>query len=346
MLSARAPTRSRSTRPSAVSPRGRRPRPTSTARSRWGTRSSRALRRVRFARPSRGKTRRRPKTRGTGLPSLPSLQILRSLRSLRSLRRSLRGAFDSDRTPTSTRRASPSPAPAEPPSTCSGKKRESTRVSDACPASRAYPTWPFRVSSGARRAHPRTPRPRPKARRANSPSVVIFIFRNARVHHTVFESSSARFRRVVAFGRDSVGGLRSGRRDAWSSGREWRARVVPVREERARSRFGARASPRATTGPSRRALGFSSPRVWKRRKETKSENRRPRASRTRAGLRARASSRVPSPGRREGMRAYFGSFDVARREVKRSEHTGGCRERERRRDVKISDGLSKRNGGS
>ena len=169
-------------------------------------------------------------------------------------------------------------------------------------------------------------------------------FRNARVQ-TVFESS-ARFRRVVAFGRDSVGGLRSGSRDAWSSRREWRARVVPVREERARSRFGARASPRATTGPSRRALGFSSPRVWKRRKETKSENRRPRASRTRAGLRARASSRVPSPGRREGMRAYFGSFDVARREVKRSEHTGGCRERERRRDVKISDGPSKRNGGS
>ena len=130
---------------------------------------------------------------------------------------------------------------------------------------------------------------------------------------------------------------------------EWtrvaRARGAGTRGTRALSFRRARVSPR-DDAPVEARRGFSSPRVWKRRKETKSENRRPRASRTRAGLRARASSRVPSPGRREGMRAYFGSFDVALREVKRSEHTGGCRERERRRDVKISDGPSKRNGGS
>ena len=171
-----------------------------------------------------------------------------------------------------------------------------------------------------------------------------FYFRKHTRVQTVFESS-ARLRgessrsgaiRWVGFGQ---GAAMRGRVDE-SGARAWYRYAI-----NARALVSARARLPARRRARRGALGFSPPRVSKRRKETKSENRegagQPRASRTRAGSRARASSRVPSPGRREGMRAYFGSFDVALREVKRSEHTGGCRERERRRDVKISDGHRK-----
>ena len=150
------------------------------------------------------------------------------------------------------------------------------------------------------------------------------------------ESSRSGAIRWVGFGQ---GAAMRGRVDE-SGARAWCRYAI-----NARALVSARARLPARRRARRGALGFSPPRVSKRRKETKSENRegagQPRASRTRAGSRARASSRVPSPGRREGMRAYFGSFDVALREVKRSEHTGGCRERERRRDVKISDGHRK-----
>ena len=150
------------------------------------------------------------------------------------------------------------------------------------------------------------------------------------------ESSRSGAIRWVGFGQ---GAAMRGRVDE-SGARAWCRYAI-----NARALVSARARLPARRRARRGALGFSPPRVSKRRKETKSENRegagQPRASRTRAGSRARASSRVPSPDRREGMRAYFGSFDVALREVKRSEHTGGCRERERRRDVKISDGHRK-----
>lgn len=98
----------------------------------------------------------------------------------------------------------------------------------------------------------------------------------------------SRFGRVFRGWARLGGGLRSEGREAWCGGREVRARGA-VLGGRARSRFGARASPRATARPSRR-LGFRHVGLEKASKRQTRESERagyPRASRTRAGSRAR-----------------------------------------------------------
>ena len=110
------------------------------------------------------------------------------------------------------------------------------------------------------------------------------------------------------------GGLRSEGREAWCEGGEVRARGA-VLGGRARSRFGARASPRATTRPSRR-LGFSPHRSRKSEQKTNARigtrGLAARFANARGLARAGASWRVPSLSRRERMRACFGSLGVRR----------------------------------
>lgn len=125
----------------------------------------------------------------------------------------------------------------------------------------------------------------------------------------------SRFGRVFEVGRDSGGGgLRSEGREAWRDGGEVRARGA-VLGGRARSRFGARASPRATARPSRR-LGFSPHRSRKSEQKTNARigtrGLAARFANARRLARAGASWRVPSLSRRERMRACFGSLGVRR----------------------------------
>ena len=224
-------------------------------------------------------------------------------------------------------------------------------MSDACPASREYPTQPG-AWPGARRVRSRTPRPRPKARRESWPSVVWrFRFeKKARKRPRVFGVQTSFAVEVPApcfgAGRESVGGLRSEGRDAWSSGRGWRHASGIGRVKVARSRFRARASPLRDDAPveARWVFRHIASRKGKKRQKARIGTRvaAARFANARGLARAGFSSRVPSSGRRESVRACFASLDVALRRV--SEPGVPRAERENRTRRKISRNPEK-NGG-